>query len=303
MFRELDASSLGRMSPTLFRELTGDLREALVIRGGVRFFGKLAECGLAEIERLGSRRVWLLRKPEQVSYGDGDPDMEHVSLTSLVEELRGWSPERGAFITASYLPMSPPSLVERATSSVALVLRAPPDPFAPPARTRLPELWSKLDVRDVVSPREVLGASLRLGSGRTHSALHTDPFRNVSVQIEGSKEWVLYDTEQNEAVAGPDGAYLELGSLIHRSRVDPFAPDADRFPLFASATAVARFTLGAGDLLYFPAYWWHCVRALTPSVSFRLELRAALREHLSPPSRSAVRVVLRSALQSARGLR
>jgi lysine-specific demethylase 8 len=106
-------------------------------------------------------------------------------------------------------------------------------------------------------PRERLYTVWAWFSGRgVRSWLHYDNngCHNLNAQITGEKECVLFSPDQIERLhpfepGGPNPAH-------NCSAVDVEAPDLERYPLFSDATALFA-TLGAGDLLFIPAWWSH----------------------------------------------
>lgn len=96
------------------------------------------------------------------------------------------------------------------------------------------------------------------------TGLHRDAFCVLLGQVIGSKRVVLY---------GPDQAQFLYPVKAHNRnqgcRVEPWAPDLQRFPKFRRAHAVET-TLEPGDLLLIPIGWFHCVFAhdATMSVSY-----------------------------------
>lgn len=98
-----------------------------------------------------------------------------------------------------------------------------------------------------------------LGSKNTKSSLHTDPYTNVLAQIHGSKKVFLVDPKDTKNLSVYE-------SHIDKSRVDPEAPDFEKFPLLQEVT-IYTGTLEEGDCLYIPKLWWHTVRSLDASIS------------------------------------
>lgn len=103
-----------------------------------------------------------------------------------------------------------------------------------------------------------------IGPAGARSGLHKDPYPlNVLFILSGSKTVWLYPPSENGKLYPEEGIY-DYGATV--SQVDPFVPDLERFPLFASARA-ARVDLGPGDALYVPAGWYHYAQSETTSVS------------------------------------
>lgn len=73
------------------------------------------------------------------------------------------------------------------------------------------------------------------------------------LQFSGRKRFVMYPGEEAE-------------NLYH-GKVDPDAPDYDRFPLFKNAKGRLEAILHPGEVCFIPHYYWHQVTTLDPSVS------------------------------------
>jgi hypothetical protein len=104
------------------------------------------------------------------------------------------------------------------------------------------------------APRSTLWIAPR----KTMSSLHHDGnFDNLNMQVSGKKLFLLVAPPKHDAL-------YRYGSA--ESPINPFVPDLRRFPRFSEARPVEA-TLGPGDTLLVPKYWWHCVYALEPSVN------------------------------------
>lgn len=103
-------------------------------------------------------------------------------------------------------------------------------------------------------------ASIWIGN-RTIACAHYDMSNNLAVCVAGHRRFTLFPPDQiGNLYPGP----LEPtpgGQVI--SMVDVRAPDLDRYPRFADAAAAGEVAeLEPGDLLFYPAMWWHQVEAL-----------------------------------------
>jgi len=102
--------------------------------------------------------------------------------------------------------------------------------------------------------------SIWLGN-RTTASAHYDMSNNIACNMVGHRRFTLFPPEQvHNLYPGP----LEPtpgGQVV--SMVDFNAPDLDRHPRFAEACAAGEVAeLEPGDILFYPALWWHHVEAL-----------------------------------------
>lgn len=98
-------------------------------------------------------------------------------------------------------------------------------------------------------------------SGATTQA-HYDVHDNFYAQVVGRKRFLLFPPNQYRQM------YINgfMSQAAQQSQVDLENPDFERFPLFASATAL-DVVLEPGDVLYVPALWFHHVIAVEMSFS------------------------------------
>lgn len=102
-------------------------------------------------------------------------------------------------------------------------------------------------------------ASIWIGN-RTIAQTHYDMSNNLAVCVAGRRRFTLFPPDQvGNLYPGP----LEPtpgGQVV--SMVDLSAPDHARYPRFAEALAAAQVAeLEPGDVLFYPALWWHHVEA------------------------------------------
>lgn len=130
-------------------------------------------------------------------------------------------------------------------------------------RLFFPGLWEENDpgLDGIVdeSSAAVVG-SLWMGN-RTVTPAHYDLSNNCALCAAGRRRFTLFPPDQiSNLYPGP----LEPtpgGQVV--SMVDFAAPDLDRFPSFADAVEAAQSViLEAGDILVYPAMWWHQVEGL-----------------------------------------
>ena len=109
---------------------------------------------------------------------------------------------------------------------------------------------------------EGVTSSIWLGN-RTTAACHYDFSHNIAVCAVGSRRFTLFPPDQ---VANLYPGPLEPtpgGQVV--SMVDFASPDLERFPRFRDALAVGQVAdLEPGDVLVYPAMWWHQAEALAP---------------------------------------
>ncbi|MGN6376958.1 MAG: cupin-like domain-containing protein [Sphingomonas sp.] len=96
---------------------------------------------------------------------------------------------------------------------------------------------------------------------RTVAATHYDMSNNIACCLVGRRRFTLFPPDQ---VANLYPGPLEPtpgGQVV--SMVELRQPDLDRYPRFAAALAAAQVAeLEPGDVLFYPALWWHNVEAL-----------------------------------------
>ena len=127
-----------------------------------------------------------------------------------------------------------------------------------------PELQNQLDlswIKSLVKPGS-FGSTfyLFIGGKGSVTPLHNELPCNVYTQIHGYKTWVLYPPE--------DRIYLNPRTERRPyffSSADPFLAEQAEFPLKHLARKI-EVTLGPGDALYIPPFWWHYIRNESDSV-------------------------------------
>ncbi|MFB0612265.1 cupin-like domain-containing protein [Aurantiacibacter poecillastricola] len=105
-------------------------------------------------------------------------------------------------------------------------------------------------------------ASVWIGNETTASA-HYDFSHNIAVCVAGRRRFTLFPPEQTANLYPGPLDPTPAGQVV--SMVDLANPDFDRFPRFADALGAAQVAeMEPGDVLVYPAMWWHCVEALEP---------------------------------------
>jgi mannose-6-phosphate isomerase-like protein (cupin superfamily) len=100
--------------------------------------------------------------------------------------------------------------------------------------------------------------------------LHHDFNDNLYVVVEGRKRFTLFPPSQapnlyprGQLLQVEDNGlirYTSMSGMPHLAQVDIDAPDRLRFPRYAEAEATrADVEIGAGEMLYLPAGWFHQV--------------------------------------------
>ncbi|CAL2044942.1 unnamed protein product [Caenorhabditis brenneri] len=107
---------------------------------------------------------------------------------------------------------------------------------------------------------ENVDMNMWIGPSDTVSPLHTDPRKNMFVQIHGTKLFRMVSPDDSESVYPFDGI------ISNTSQIDVEHPDMESFPDF-SKVRVFDAIVNAGDALFIPEKWWHFVRSTTPSIS------------------------------------
>jgi hypothetical protein len=129
----------------------------------------------------------------------------------------------------------------------------------------VPALRADYRLPACLGARSMLREKLWLGGKGLITPLHYDPVETFHWVIRGAKRFLCY----------PPGVaryypYPSDSDAPFISRVDPDDPRPGQFPRFQRAAAL-ELTVGAGELLYLPAFWWHQVYsrgALNLSLNF-----------------------------------
>ncbi len=137
-------------------------------------------------------------------------------------------------------------------------------------------LYAKSDrVNHKLIPKFMFGNTHRYeiflgGNGARWYMLHIDALclHTQITQLYGAKTFFLYSPDQTPFLY-PDP------NQTKQSRVNMFAPDYDKFPLFKQAKCI-KVTVNEGETILFPRGWWHTTEMHGPCISLgRVQLNAA----------------------------
>jgi hypothetical protein len=132
---------------------------------------------------------------------------------------------------------------------------------------QFPELLTRIRKPHLVDGlKTVLMSNLWFGGRACKSPLHFDSMDNFLIQAHGRKRVILFPPSAARFLYPARGE-----TYPHCSKVNVFAPDLVRFPLYANSSAHKfEFILVPGDMLYIPVGWWHALESLDVSVSVNL---------------------------------
>lgn len=128
----------------------------------------------------------------------------------------------------------------------------------------LPGLGEANGLPSALPPFEQYPPSVGIWIGnRTVASTHYDFSNNIACNVVGHRRFTLFAPDQIENLYPGPLEPTPSGQVV--SLVDLRDPDYDRFPRFREALAAAQMAeLEPGDLLIYPAMWWHNVEALDP---------------------------------------
>ena len=98
---------------------------------------------------------------------------------------------------------------------------------------------------------------LWIGPKGTITPLHCDEMNIIFTQIKGSKRYMMYPPSQSAYVYDTNYVYSDVNVLDL---------DQNLHPEFNKALGI-EFVINEGEVLFIPAYWWHHVTSLEPSIS------------------------------------
>ncbi len=101
-----------------------------------------------------------------------------------------------------------------------------------------------------------------VGSAGAHTPLHHDYMHNVAMQLDGRKRFTLFAPSDTPYLARETNDARRVNySQITRPR----EVNRKRFREYRRATPI-EVELGPGEVLFLPAFWWHEVETLEPSL-------------------------------------
>lgn len=142
---------------------------------------------------------------------------------------------------------------------------------------QFPELLTDLEISKYLSDKKIIETNLWIGQRDYISPLHFDKGNNLFMQIFGIKKFILYS---------PHDFYFLYPNRYnskapHLSPIQPLDVDIKKFPKFSKATPI-EITLYPSDMLFIPAYWWHCVIAQDVTISINRWFNVLLRQKMVP---------------------
>ena len=124
--------------------------------------------------------------------------------------------------------------------------------------------WDALVPSDATD--EPAWLQLWAGSAGARTQAHYDVADNTFVQMHGEKEFLLWPPSAAAAMH----VYPDSHPRARKAQADVEAPDLSRHPNAAALPPPQRVHLCPGDALFVPAFWFHHVRALSPSISLNV---------------------------------
>jgi len=234
-----DIERIDRPSPALFKEASRGFTRPLLITGVVGEWSSQSMLSPETIKSIFGNVV--------VSVRESDDEFEHFFGAGRKKTMR-----LGDYVD---LICSPEAAPERPPYLGNM-------PFDHPEASRYFARLKPLLKFPHYFPMQRFGElRLWLGGPGQRSTIHNDNYHNLNAQIYGTKSFLLLAPDQYPRLYSE-----ELNETCWASRVNPEAPDLEKYPLFSDAEAV-EVTLTKGDLLYIPIFWWHQAAARDVSIS------------------------------------
>ena len=169
--------------------------------------------------------------------------------------------KKGTCYEIKLLPYKMADFVDAVNNGENLYLK-----FLPTFRQH-PELLEHIDSSSMsswsqnISDKYEITNEFYMGGKDSITHLHTERSHIFHACITGKKRWRLYGPE-NTIFLYP----VPARTLFIASEVNFMDPDYDLHPWFQFANGYET-VLDKGDILYFPAYYWHAVENLTAAIS------------------------------------
>ncbi len=126
-----------------------------------------------------------------------------------------------------------------------------------------PKLVDDLGEIPHLADRRIEMVNFWFGADGVKTSLHHDMSDNFFVQIHGRKRLWLFSPEESANL------YPAVDDRFdHLSKVDVFAPDLEKHPLYAKAQQKLLYTVvEPGNIVYIPVGWWHALESIGVSIS------------------------------------
>lgn len=123
-----------------------------------------------------------------------------------------------------------------------------------------PELLRVLQPPRYFSTSLLTQANIWIGPAGTNSNLHCDPDHNLFFQVEGRKRVRLISPKDSKPLKPVRNTFHDMYSPVDLT-------DSAQLEELARVVKVYETVVEPGDVLYIPAFWWHNIDSLAPSVS------------------------------------
>lgn len=167
---------------------------------------------------------------------------------------------------------------DMALSEFARVLRSEPDkPRYLMASSTLfekhPELLDELDLPRIGKAfgKEIIRTEMFMGSTRNGSPYHCASSGNLFCDISGRKDWLLVAPRHSMWMypqIGRNGLAVYVNSPVLSEQTEEID---EKFPLYRYVPKY-RASLGPGDVMYVPPWWWHEVTNQGESIGVPIRL-------------------------------
>jgi len=129
----------------------------------------------------------------------------------------------------------------------------------------LPELRKDFKIREIWPGCRSIWEAVFIGPADTFTGIHYDYEDNWFFQVRGTKEFLLFDVDQDEYMCR--SSRYDFGAVLSEINLKNLPDEPpERRAKFAKAKGY-YVRVEAGDALFIPKRCWHSVVALEPSVS------------------------------------